>query len=79
MASTAPDGGDGHNLGSMVMLCFAMLAATAGALLLLLLGLHRKPRVWAHRPTVPTTVSRWVTARRGTGPPYVWQFSVIRC
>ena len=63
----------------MVMLCFAMLAATAGALLLLLLGLHRKPRVRAHRLVVLTTVTRWVTARLGTGPPYVWQFSVIRC
>lgn len=79
MSSTAPDGGDGHSLGSMVMLCFAMLAATAGALLLLLLGLRRRPRVWAHRPAVPTVVTTWVTARLGAGPPFVWQFSVIRC
>lgn len=79
MSSTAPQKGDGHSLGSMVMLCFAMLAATAGALLLLLLGLHRQPLVWTHRPTVPTSVTQWVTARLGTGPPYVWQFSVIRC
>ncbi|MCW2737931.1 MAG: hypothetical protein JWN97_2575 [Nocardioides sp.] len=79
MASTAPDGGDGHSLGSMVMLCFAMLATTAAALLLLLLGLRHKPRVWAHRPTALTSVTRWVTARLGTGPPYVWTFSVIRC
>lgn len=74
-----PDGGDGHSLGSMVMLCFAMLAATAGALLLLLLGVCRKPRAWAHRLHVPTTVTRWATAPLGTGPPYVWNFSVIRC
>ena len=81
MSSTAPDdgGGGGHSMGSMVMLCFAMLAATAGALLLLLLGLHRRPRVWAHRIPEPTTVIRWVAARAGTGPPYVWKFSVIRC
>lgn len=79
IAGTAPGGGDGHHMGTMVMLCFAMLAATAGALLLLLLGLHRRPRVWAHRPAVPTTVTQWVTARHATGPPYVWQFSVIRC
>lgn len=76
-SSTAPPKGDGHSLGGMVMLCFAMLAATAGALLLR--GLRRKPRVWAHRPTVPISVTTWVTARHGTGPPYVWQFSVIRC
>jgi hypothetical protein len=78
-SSTAPDEGGGHSLGSMVMLCFAMLAATAGALLLLLLGLRHVPRVWAHCRLAPTTVPRWVTARLGTGPPYVWQFSVIRC
>lgn len=79
MSSMAPQEGHGHSLGSMVMLCFAMLAATAGALLLLLLGLRLQPRVWAHRPAVSTTVTQWVTARLGTGPPYVWQFSVIRC
>ncbi|MDR7253372.1 hypothetical protein J2X46_002357 [Nocardioides sp. BE266] len=77
-SSTAPEGDGGHSLGSMVMLCFAMLAATAGALLLLLLGLRYKPRVW-DALRAPTTVARWVTARLGTGPPYVWQFSVIRC
>lgn len=79
MSSTTPDGDSGPSLGSMVMLCFAMLAATAGALLLLLFGLHRRPHVWTHLPTVPTTVTQWVTARLGAGPPYVWQFSVIRC
>lgn len=79
MSSTTPAEEDGHSLGSMVMLCFAMLAAAAGTLLLLFLGLCRRPRVRAHRPTVPAAVTRWVTARLGTGPPYVWQFSVIRC
>ena len=79
MSSTAPQKGDGHSLGSMVMLCFAMLAAAAGALLLLFLGLRCRPRAWAHRLIVPTTVTTWVTARLGTGPPYVWNFSVIRC
>ncbi|MEO5664354.1 MAG: hypothetical protein ABIR39_13825 [Nocardioides sp.] len=74
-----PDGGDGHSPGSMVMLCFAMLAAAAGALLLLSLGLRRKPRVRTHRRGVLTTVTKVVTARLGTGPPYVWNFSVIRC
>lgn len=79
IASTAPDSGDGHHMGTMVMLCLAMLAATAAALLLLLVGLRRRPRMWAHRPAIPTTVIKRVTARHGTGPPYVWQFSVIRC
>lgn len=79
VVTTAPDSGDGHHMGTIVMLCLAMLAATAAALLLVLVGLRRRPRVWAHRPAIPTTVTRWVTARHGTGPPYVWNFSVIRC
>ena len=78
-AGLVSDDGNGPSMGSMVMLCFAMLAATAGALLLLLLGVRRMPRVWAHLPTAPTTVNRWVTARYGSGPPPVWEFSVIRC
>ena len=56
-----------------------MLAATAAALLLLLVALRLRPRMWAHRPATLTTITTWVTARHGTGPPYVWQFSVIRC
>jgi len=75
-SSTTQDG-DGPSPSSMVILCFAMLAAAAGALLFL--GLLRTPRDWAHRPIAPSTVARWVTARLGTGPPYVWEFSVIRC
>lgn len=77
-AGLVPDGGNGSDMGSMVMLCFAMLAATAGALLLLVLGVRRMPRVWAHLPA-PTIVTRSVTARLGTGPPPAWEFSVIRC
>ena len=78
-AGSVPDGGNGPGMGSMVMLCFAMLAATAGAFLVLLLGVRRMPRVWAHLDAAPTTVTGWVTARLGTGPPPVWEFSVIRC
>ena len=78
-AGLVEDGDNGPSMGSMVMLCFAMLAATAGALLLLLLGVRRMPRVWAHLPTAPTSVTGWVTARLGTGPPPVWEFSVVRC
>ncbi|KRE94327.1 hypothetical protein ASG76_13205 [Nocardioides sp. Soil774] len=77
IVSIAPDSGDGHDMGTMVMLCLAMLAAAA-ALLLVLVGLRRRPRVWAHRHAITTTVTRWAT-RHGTGPPYVWNFSVIRC
>lgn len=34
---------------------------------------------WAHLPTVRTSVTGWVTARLGTGPPSVWELAVIRC
>lgn len=77
-AAGAGEGG-GHDMGGMVMLCAAMLAATAAALLLLVLGLRRVPRFWALLPTAVTTMTRGVTSRPGTGPPPVWEFSVIRC
>lgn len=78
---TVPGGGNGHDmgdLGDMVMLCVAMLAAVAGALLVLLRRLRYLPRVWAHLPG-PITVTKRITTRQGTGPPPVWEFSVIRC
>lgn len=78
-STAVPDRGNGHNMGGIVMFCVAMLAAAAGALLLLTLGLRRSPRVWAPLPTAFTTVSRWVTARLEAEPPPVWEFSVIRC
>jgi hypothetical protein len=78
-SSTAPDSGDGHSTGSMMMLCFAMLVAAAGTVLWVFLGLRRKPRIWAHRPAIPHGLNGWVSARLATGPPYAWQFSVIRC
>lgn len=77
--AAAPAGNSGHTMGGMVMSCVAVLAAAAGVLLLLLIGLRRIPRVWAHLPTVPGTLPRWFTARIGTGPSPVWDFSVIRC
>ncbi|WP_248581094.1 hypothetical protein [Nocardioides sp. InS609-2] len=78
-AAATPAGGAGHGLGDMVMLCVAMLAAAAGILLLLLAGLRRIPRTWAHLPAAPTTVPQWFVARLGAGPPPEWEFSVTRC
>lgn len=62
----------------MVMLCVAMLSVAAGALLLVLLALRRRPRLREHRPA-RTALLRPLTARLGTGPPPVWEFSVVRC
>lgn len=76
---TDDTGGTGHGMGDMVMLCVAMLTAAATLLALLVL-VRRVPRLWAVlRPAAarfrPTS---WLNPT-GTGPPPVWQFSVIRC
>lgn len=61
----------------MAMLCAFMLLGVGLALLLARYGrrvgaaLHRVP------PTVVVAVRE--TARRATGPPFVWDFSVVRC
>ena len=73
------EGGTGEGLRHMLMLCVAMLTVAAGALLLSLLALRRHPHTWAQLPTAPTTVTRWVTARLGAGPPPLWELSVVRC
>lgn len=77
--ASAPSIGLGpHGLGDMVMLCVAMLAAAAVALLvrLALRGVARRGVLLLARdhrvhPATPGPL--------GTGPPYVWRFSVIRC
>lgn len=76
---TGDSGEPGHSVGDMVMLCVAMLVAAAASLLTILGLLRRVPRVWAVLfPAIITRVTRQI-APRGTGPPAVWQFSVIRC
>jgi hypothetical protein len=71
----------GHGSGdamSMLMLCAVMLAAAALTLLvLLIIGIVRQRLPGAFHPAaVPARALRLV---HGTGPPYEWQFSVIRC
>jgi hypothetical protein len=70
--------GSGHDLGDMVMLCVAMLAAAAVTLLLLLaVRIIGALLPAAFQPAAARVRARqWV---RGTGPPHVWAFSVIRC
>jgi hypothetical protein len=73
-APTAGDRGWGH----MVLLCVAMLAAAAGTLLALRSLIRRVPRVWVVLRRAPVRrVTGWLTPT-GTGPPPVWEFSVIR-
>lgn len=69
--------GSGHGMGTMMMLCAAMLVS-AGALLLALFAWRRSPRVWARLTTyaVRSGPPTWIT---NTGPPSAWEFSVIRC
>jgi len=76
---TADAGGSGHTMTEMVMLCGAMIAGVT-TLLTLLARLRRVPRLWAVLRAAPVSVRSipWLTPT-GTGPPTVWQFSVIRC
>lgn len=66
-------------LGDMVMLCVVILVV-AGTMLGLLTSIRRRPRLWAFLPSAVGTVRplRWLE-RVDSGPPHVWQFSVIRC
>lgn len=65
--------------GGMLMLCALMLAGAAAALLVLLVGRRVRGRLLpaALQPWPdPVRLVRWV---RDTGPPPVWEFSVVRC
>lgn len=70
--------GSGHDMGTMAMLCVVMLAAAALTLLVLLAVRIVRPLLPAafHPAAAPARTLQWV---RGTGPPHVWAFSVIRC
>ena len=71
---------DAGGTGGMVMLCVAMLAGAAAAVLGLLVRRGRLPKVWAVLQLAQRsgrTMSH--VLRVGTGPPSVWRFSVIRC
>lgn len=77
-SSHGDPGRSGHGLGGMVALCAAMLAAAALGLLALLVG-RLVRRVRLVRPARLVARIQPVRWARGTGPPPVWQFSVIRC
>lgn len=80
MSPTAHSSGDRGGMSGMVMLCVAMLAGAATALLAFLVHRGRPSRIWA---VVALARREWRPATRvlcvGTGPPHVWRFSVIRC
>lgn len=79
-AATGVDAGSssGHGMTDMVMLCVVMLAAAGLTLLVRLFGGSFRPLLPAalQPAAVRERVLQWV---RGTGPPPVWAFSVIRC
>jgi hypothetical protein len=77
-ASSGTGPGSGHGLGGMVMMCVVMLAAAALTLLLLLAVRIVGPLLPAafHPAAARARTRQWV---RGSGPPRVWAFSVIRC
>lgn len=77
-AAPASSGQHTHDTSGMVMLCVVMLAAAALTLLALLVVRRLRrllPAAFEPIPP-PSRTMRWV---RGTGPPPVWRFSVVRC
>ncbi len=67
-----PDGGM-----SMLMLCAFILTVALTLLVLAVVGMRRLRLPAAFWPAgEPDKILRWA---RGTGPPYEWQFSLIRC
>jgi hypothetical protein len=66
-------------LGEMTMLCAAMLlTAAAGALLSVRLRRVASADGFSVA-RLRSAIVRLLAARAGTGPPYVWEFSVVRC
>ena len=79
-ATTVMQGTGGMGaMGGMLMLCVAVLTAVAGLLLLCGLLLRARSRGGLALLRVGTTVARRLLRPARTGPPAVWEFSVIRC
>jgi len=77
-APIAQDKNGDHGLGHLMMLCTSLLvAAMAGALLYLLLIARQQPHQLLD--AVRSAATFGCLSRPGTGPPYVWRYSVIRC
>lgn len=70
--------GSEQSMGDMVMLCVAMLIGAAAGLLLAL-GLRRLATARSVDVLWGRVAARVRPQRVATGPPYVWEFSVIRC
>ena len=78
-ATTVAVGNEGGSVGHMAMLCAAMvLAAAAGVLLVLRLRRLARATVLRLEARVQT-VRTFASDRLATGPPAVWEFSVVRC
>lgn len=78
VAAAASNSTDGdHGPVGMLMLCLAMLVAVAITIAVVLRS--GKPLGWLARPRWSRTLQWPRTARRSTGPPPTWEFSVIRC
>jgi hypothetical protein len=65
------------SLDEVLMLCGVMLLGTGASLALILRLRKSVPFVLLPRRGTPPRV--WRTYPGGTGPPYVWEFAVIRC
>lgn len=80
-AAGPADGQHDHGgAGSTVMLCVAMLAAATATLVTLLVRRSwPAPTLAALAPWARRSHPRPAHLRIGTGPPWTWRFSVIRC
>jgi hypothetical protein len=79
-SAAGPVSGEAVGMTGLVMLCVAMLAGAAAALLALLVRRSRLPKVWALlQPAGRVWRPEPLVLRVGTGPPSAWRFSVIRC
>ena len=67
----------GHSMAGMAMLCIAVLAGAA--LALMLIRSHRGSSVPLRKRVMTSTRVARRTEARQKGPPPVWAFSVIRC
>jgi hypothetical protein len=78
-SATGHAGGEAVGMSGLVMLCVAMLAGAAAALLSRLVRRSRLPKVWAVQQPAGRVSPEPLVLRVGTGPPSAWSYSVIRC
>lgn len=78
-AMTVAAGDAGGSVGHIAMLCAAMLLSAATGVLLVLRLRRLAPATVLGLKARVQTVRTFASDRLATGPPAVWEFSVVRC